>query len=78
MKRLWIPRHVSTIVGDENIQYIGLTEWHILGRRRALDRAMDEAARGPGKRRSRKQDGIVRNTGGPTYSARALTVTIGP
>jgi hypothetical protein len=36
-----------------------------LGRRRALDRAMDEAIRKPGKRRSRKQDGIVWNTGEP-------------
>ncbi|GLI73896.1 transcription factor iws1 [Penicillium ochrochloron] len=35
-----------------------LTDWDILGRRRALDRAMDEAIRKPGKRRSRKQDGI--------------------
>ena len=30
-----------------------------IGRRRALDRVMDEALKKPTKRRARKQDGIV-------------------
>ncbi|KAJ5166873.1 uncharacterized protein N7482_005654 [Penicillium canariense] len=44
----------------ERIDGIGLklTEYDVLGRRRALDRAMDEAIRKPLKRRFRKQDGI--------------------
>lgn len=32
----------------------------LLGRRRALDRMMDEALKKPSKRRARKADGIVR------------------
>lgn len=36
-----------------------LTAFCSLGRRRALDRAMDEAMKKPVKRRGRKQDGIV-------------------
>ena len=37
--------------------FLVLTDW--VGRRRALDRAMDEAMKKPTKRRARKADGIV-------------------
>lgn len=46
------------------------------GRRRALDRAMDEAMKKPAKRRFRKQDGIVCVASGDTHSPMITDCTI--
>lgn len=51
--------------------FIDANAFTCVGRRRALDRAMDEALKKPTKRRARKADGIVRPT--PRFNAsRAL------
>lgn len=55
MRNCWILKRVCDLQA-----FCGGTRTDkILGRRRALDRAMDEALKKPTKRRFRKADGIV-------------------